>query len=307
MTANSESHVVLETNLPLPLYIRGKVRDTYDLGDHLLIIASDRISAFDVILPCGIPRKGNILNQLSAFWMLQTTPVIANHMVETIDNVENLDRYIDRWQKFEYPAYLSGRSMIVKKARRIPVECVVRGYLAGSAWLEYQQTGSIAGIDLPVGLVESQQLPAPVFTPTTKADSGHDIPMAPGQLVELVGSDMAARLKKASIDLYNYALALAYDRGIIIADTKFEFGTMDDQLIIIDEMITPDSSRFWDINAYKAGYSQDSFDKQPVRDWLSASGWDKNPPAPCLPDDIIIQTSRRYLKAYQRLTGARLT
>jgi len=303
---DSLDRVVLQTELPLPVFIKGKVRDTYDLGDCLLIVTTDRISAFDVILPCGIPKKGKVLNLMSAFWMEKTRHIIQNHYLESINDVSLLDKYLKPGDRFRYPEYLAGRSMVVRKAERIPVECVVRGYLAGSGWTEYTQKGSVCGVNIADGLVESQQLPEPVFTPTTKAESGHDMPIDFNQLVQFVGPDRAAKLASISLDIYSFALQRAIERGFIIADTKFEFGLIDDVLIVIDEMLTSDSSRFWDINTYRAGQPQDSFDKQPIRDWLSASGWNKTPPGPPLPEDVINTASKRYQEAYERLTGNKL-
>lgn len=299
----NNDNIVLKTDLPLPLFIRGKVRDTYDLGEHLLIVTTDRISAFDVILPCGIPDKGRILNQMSVFWMEKTSHIIPNHLIASVDEVGMLDEYIPADKRFDYPEYLKGRSVVVKKAERIEAECVVRGYLAGSGWSEYQEKGSICGVQIIPGLLESQQLPQPVFTPTTKADEGHDMPMDFEMLESAVGNKMASSLQQKSIELYQYALKYAYERGFIIADTKFEFGIHDGRLIIIDEMLTPDSSRFWDKITYKAGQPQDSFDKQPIRDWLSRSGWNKTPPGPVLPEEVITNASNRYRQAYERITG----
>lgn len=299
----NNDNIVLKTDLPLPLFIRGKVRDTYDLGEHLLIVTTDRISAFDVILPCGIPDKGRILNQMSVFWMEKTSHIIPNHLIASVDEVGMLDEYIPADKRFDYPEYLKGRSVVVKKAERIEAECVVRGYLAGSGWSEYQEKGSICGVQIIPGLLESQQLPQPVFTPTTKADEGHDMPMDFEMLESAVGNKMASSLQQKSIELYQYALKYAYGRGFIIADTKFEFGIHDGRLIIIDEMLTPDSSRFWDKITYKAGQPQDSFDKQPIRDWLSRSGWNKTPPGPVLPEEVITNASNRYRQAYERITG----
>ena len=298
-----DSEILLKTDLPLPLFIRGKVRDTYDLGEHLLIITTDRISAFDVILPCGIPEKGKILNQMSIVWMENTSHVIPNHLVASVDDVSILDDFLPPAKRFQYPEYLKGRSVIVKKAERIAVECVVRGYLAGSGWSEYQQQGSICSVEIIPGLLESQQLPQPVFTPTTKADEGHDMPIDYATLENTVGKKTACSLKQKSIELYNHALKYASTHGFIIADTKFEFGIYDGKLIVIDEMLTPDSSRFWDKSTYKVGQPQDSFDKQPIRDWLSRSGWNKIPPGPVLPDDVINTASKRYRMAYEKITG----
>ena len=297
---------MLDTNLPLPLFFRGKVRDTYDLGNLLLIVATDRISAFDVVLPCGIPNKGLVLNQLSIFWFRQTQSLVPNHLLEAVDDVHCLDTYIPDESRFPYPDYLAGRSMVVKKAKRIPVECVVRGYLAGSAWSEYQQYGTISEIPLPKGLKESRELPQPLFTPTTKAESGHDQPLDMKEMKKLVGGDIAEEIKEKSLAIYSQAQEYARARGIIIADTKMEFGLYNDELILIDELLTPDSSRFWDANLYKVGQSQESYDKQPVRDWLTRSGWNKEPPSPMLPPEVIAATTRRYEQAYERLTGRKL-
>jgi len=294
------------TNLPLPLFIRGKVRDTYDLGNLLLIIATDRISAFDEVLPCGIPNKGLVLNQLSSFWFEKTRHLIPNHLIEVVDDVHCLDAYLPTESRFPYPSYLSGRSMIVKKAERIPVECVVRGYLSGSAWAEYQQHGTVSSFLLPKGLQESQELPQPLFTPTTKAETGHDLPLSMDETKKLVGEALAEEIKEKSLAIYSYARQYAKARGIIIADTKMEFGLDNNTLILIDELLTPDSSRFWDTVQYKVGKSQPSYDKQPVRDWLVQAGWNKEPPAPMLPPEVIEATSKRYQQGYERLTGKKL-
>jgi len=295
--------VLVKTDLPLPLFIRGKVRDTYDLGSHLLIIATDRISAFDSVLPSGIPNKGFVLNQLSIFWFRQTAELVPNHLVEAVEDVNCLDTYIPPANRFPYPAYLAGRSMVVKKVKRIPVECVVRGYLAGSGWAEYQQHGTVAGVPLPKGLRESEELPEPLFTPTTKAETGHDLPLTMDEIRKLVGEEIAEKIKEKSLAIYNYAREYAWKRGIIIADTKMEFGLDDGKLILIDELLTPDSSRIWDVSLYKVGQSQPSYDKQPLRDWLVESGWNKEPPAPELPPEVVEATARRYEQAYERLTG----
>ena len=307
MTDNLDSSVLLNTDLPLPLFIRGKVRDSYDLGNQLLIIATDRISAFDVVLPCGIPAKGLVLNQLSVFWFRHTADLIPDHLVEAVDDVHSLDFYLPAENRFPYPSYLAGRSMIVKKVKRIPVECVVRGYLAGSAWAEYQQYGTVSGVSMPKGLHESQELRQPLFTPTTKAETGHDQPLTIDELKKLVGNRMAEEMEEKSLAIYSYAREYARARGIIIADTKMEFGWDGDKLILIDELLTPDSSRFWDADLYKVGQSQPSYDKQPVRDWLVQAGWNMEPPAPMLPPEVIEDTTRRYEQAYERLTGRKLT
>ncbi|MFC1970690.1 phosphoribosylaminoimidazolesuccinocarboxamide synthase [Chloroflexota bacterium] len=304
---NIESSVLLETNLPLPVFIRGKVRDTYDLGNQLLIVATDRISAFDSVLPVGIPSKGMVLNQLSVFWFRHTAYLIPDHLMEVVDDVHCLDSYLTAESHFPCPSYLSGRSMIVKKVKRIPVECVVRGYITGSAWTEYQQHGTISGKTMPKGLEESQELSQPIFTPTTKADTGHDEPITMDDIIKLIGPPIAKDMEQKSLTIYNYAREYARRRGIIIADTKFEFGIDSGRLILIDELLTPDSSRFWDADQYKVGQSQPSYDKQPVRDWLVQSGWNKEPPAPTLPADVIEATSSRYVQAYEKIAERKLS
>jgi len=296
--------VLLETNLHLPLFRRGKVRDVYDLGDKLLIVSSDRISAFDVVLPCGIPDKGKVLNQLSAFWFEKTAHILPNHLSKIIDSnvvlneVKNLSS-----QPGDLPDSLIGRSMLVARAERIPVECVVRGYLAGSAWAAYKKTGKIGHIHLPSGMKESQELSQPIFTPTTKSDTEHDRLLTDQDIKDLGIENLFGELEQKSLLIYGYARDYARTRGIIIADTKFEFGFIDGKLALIDELLTPDSSRFWDASQYKVGYSQPNFDKQFVRDWLSGSGWNKEPPAPMLPPEVIEGTSKRYREVYSKLTG----
>jgi phosphoribosylaminoimidazole-succinocarboxamide synthase len=294
------TEVVHETNLP-NLISRGKVRDTYDLGDRMLIVATDRISAFDVIMKQPIPRKGEVLSRLSEFWFEKTAHLMPNHLIEMVDDVSILNKYFDN-----PPSYLAGRSMIVKKAKVIDIECVVRGYIAGSAWADYSKTGIVNGIPLAPGLVEAAPLVEPMFTPTTKATSGHDMPLTIKEMVDLVGADLTRELIKYSVSIYSYAEEYAREMGIIIADTKFEFGVVDDKIILIDEVLTPDSSRFWEMSTYEPGRSQASYDKQPVRDWLADSGWDKEPPPPDLPDDVVQKTTERYLEAYRRLTGKEL-
>jgi phosphoribosylaminoimidazole-succinocarboxamide synthase len=289
--------VLLDTGLPNRTH-RGKVRDTYDLGDgRLLIVATDRLSAFDVILPTGIPNKGAVLSQLSAFWFDLTSAVVPNHLIRLADGTaaDGLP--------FQLPPELIGRSTIVKKAQRLDVECVVRGYISGSAWADYQQTGTIFGLRMPAGVQESDKLPAPIFTPSTKAEEGHDLPMTYDEVVDLIGEEAANAVKVRSVALYEYAAQYALQRGIIIADTKFEFGIVDGEPIVIDEMLTPDSSRFWPESEYEPGRSQNSFDKQYVRDWLTDFGWNREPPAPALPDDVARRTSERYMEAYRLLTG----
>ncbi len=303
---NSVPSVLLNADLPLPLFKRGKVRDSYDLDNRLLVVTTDRISAFDSVLPSGIPDKGLVLNQLSAFWFEQTTGLISNHLVELVSDPKYLDAYLSEESRFPYPAYLSGRSMIVKKTRVLPIECVVRGYLSGSAWAEYQEDGTVSGLPLPEGLQESQELPQPLFTPTTKEESGHDQPLSMDEMKKLVGDALAEEMEEKTLAVYSYARGYALSRGIIIADTKMEFGLDGDKLMLVDELLTPDSSRFWDASQYQVGKSQPSYDKQPVRDWLVQSGWDKEPPVPTLPQEVIEATTRRYRQAYERLTGRRL-
>jgi len=298
------STTLSEANLPLPLFCRGKVRDTYNLDDKLLIVSTDRLSAFDVVLPDPIPDKGRVLNQISFFWFEKTSQVMPNHLITPIDTLDSLKQYFT--PKTTLPDYLIGRSMITLKAERVPVECVVRGYISGSAWAEYKQAGTICGMPTPKGLQESQELPEPIFTPTTKADTGHDEPLSKKEMENLVGKSTARELEEKSLSVYQHARNYARGRGIIIADTKFEFGFVDGKLILIDELLTPDSSRFWDTAQYTVGCSQPSLDKQPVRDWLVASGWNKEPPAPKLPPEVIKATTRRYVEAYQRLTGKKL-
>jgi len=297
---------LMETDLPLPVFIKGKVRDTYDLGSHLLFIATDRMSAFDVVLPNGIPLKGSVLNRLSSFWFRHTKDLIPNHMTEAIDDVHSLDSYLPEEQHFVYPSYLRGRSMVVKKTKRIPIECVVRGYLAGSAWEEYREKGTVAGAAMPAGLQRSQKLDHPIYTPTTKADTGHDLPIAREEIIKLIGVNIAQEIEEKALAIYKFAHEYALARGIIIADTKFEFGIDAGRLTIIDEILTPDSSRFWAVDKYEVGRAQDSFDKQPLRDWLAGTGWDKTPPGPELPDEIVAETSARYVQAYERLTERKL-
>jgi len=288
--------VLLETPLT-NISHRGKVRDTYDLGDRLLIVATDRISAFDAVLPTGIPGKGAVLTQLSAFWFERTASVVPNHFLRLADGspADELP--------FELPADLVGRSMIVRKAERLPVECIVRGYIAGSAWAEYQERGTVCGVRMPPGIRESEAFPEPMFTPTTKAEVGHDETLSTEQYIDLLGLEVANAVRLRSLALYRYGARYARERGIIIADTKFEFGLVEGEPIVIDEVLTPDSSRFWDANGYEPGKHQEAFDKQYVRDWLLGSGWDREPPAPELPPDVVEETSRLYREVYRRLTG----
>ena len=288
--------LLIDSPLPNRTY-RGKVRDTYDLGDRMLIVATDRISAFDMVLPTGIPEKGKVLSQMSAWWFQRTRDVVPNHFIRLADGTAADEL------PFELPPELVGRTTIARKAKRVDVECIVRGYLSGSAWAEYKQWGTVNGVNMPKGMTESEQFAEPLFTPTTKAEEGHDEPMTMSDLIQEVGPEAAQVLRVRSISLYNFAAAYARERGIIIADTKFEFGWIDDELTLIDEVLTPDSSRFWAVADYKTGQSQPSFDKQYVRDWLANSGWDKEPPAPELPDDVVRGTSERYREAYRLLTG----
>lgn len=321
---NGGQEPLLKTNLPLELFNRGKVRDTYRLprlefpsalvplyyGDYsdsmdpiperFLMVATDRVSAFDVVLPAGIPDKGRVLNLMSAFWFEKTRHLSSNHLVRVVKNPTDLGAY------GQFPDYVSQRSMTVRPAERIDVECVVRGYLSGSAWVEYSQYGTIHGQPAPSGLRESDKLPEPIFTPTTKADIGHDKPISLNGLANMVGSDLAQKLEKKSIAVYQSAADYARSRGIIIADTKMEFGFIDGQLCLIDELLTPDSSRFWDVETYSSGGPQPSFDKQYLRDWLTVSGWNKEPPAPSIPDDVVQRTAEKYREAYRRLTGKTL-
>ena len=288
---------VTDTELPLKLFARGKVRDTYELGaDQLLMVATDRISAFDHVLPNGIPDRGKVLTQLSIFWFSQTDTFQPNHLVSGM--VPDLPAALKNYRE-----ELAGRFMIVRKAKRIDFECVVRGYLAGSAWKEYQESQTLAGEKMPPGLRESEKLATPIFSPATKAEAGHDENITFDQMKKDLGDELATKLHDASLELYNYASEFAARRGLILADTKFEFGTVGDDVILIDEVLTPDSSRYWDAATYRPGTSPDSYDKQFVRDWLTRSGWDKESDPPRLPDDVVAQTRLRYLTAYQRVVG----
>jgi phosphoribosylaminoimidazole-succinocarboxamide synthase len=286
---------LLSTNLPFPVR-RGKVRDVYDLGDELLIVATDRISAFDCIMPNGIPDKGRILTALSLFWFRRFADEFENHLIAT--DVENYPASLR-----PFAQQIEGRSMLVKKAQVVPIECVARGYLAGSGWKEYQQTQTVCGIKLPAGLQQSDKLPQPIFTPATKEESGHDINISYEEAARRVGEPLAASLREKTLALYTRAADYAATRGIIIADTKFEFGRFDGWLILVDEVLTPDSSRFWPAEKYQPGRDQESFDKQFVRNWLEQQPWDKTPPAPALPGDVVEGTRERYLEAYRRITG----
>ena len=291
---------ITETSLPgLSLLSRGKVRDIYDLGDRLLLIATDRISAFDVVLPQPIPDKGKVLNQLSAFWFGWSAPIVGNHLVSA-----DADAFPAELRPFR--DVLSGRSSLVRKAQMFPVECVARGYLSGSGWKEYQTTWTVCGIRLPSGLRESDKLPEPIFTPATKEETGHDINISFEQACEIVGAEAAGELRRLTLEIYSRAAAYAAERGIVIADTKFEFGLIDGAIAICDEMLTPDSSRFWPADRYAPGGPQPSFDKQFVRDFLESIHWDKNPPAPDLPADVIAGTRARYVEALTILSGGGL-
>ncbi len=294
---------LFETDLKNLIH-RGKVRDTYELTpSELLLVATDRVSAFDVVLPNGIPQKGQVLCRLSAFWFEKTGHLIPNHMIALIDDIGTLDHYREQHEDVDFPEYLEGRSMLVRKADRIDIECVVRGYLSGSAWSEYQQHGTVSGEVMPDNLVESDKLAEPIFTPTTKSDTGHDEPITIKQMSDLIGEELTRDIQGKTMEIYMFAEKYARSKGIIIADTKMEYGFIDGRLSLIDELLTPDSSRFWDMSRYHPGGPQPSFDKQPLRDWLSESGWDKEPPPPELPPYVVEHTTTRYCDAYQRLTG----
>ena len=282
------------------LYARGKVRDIFGAGEDLMMVATDRISAFDVVLPQAIPMKGKVLTGLSLYWFGKTTSIVANHLITA------------EAARFPHPfaedrEELAGRAMLVKRAKMIPLECVARGYLSGSGWKEYRETGRVCGIALPPRLVESDRLPDPIFTPATKAETGHDLNITLEQAADIVGRGLAQKLKEATLSLYEFGAAHALERGIILADTKFELGFAEGELILCDEVLTPDSSRFWPSDRYEPGRPQSSFDKQYVRDWLDYSGWNHEPPAPDLPDDVIEQTAARYREAYERITGEAFT
>lgn len=285
---------LMESQLPGLVARRGKVRDVYDFGDRLLIVATDRISAFDCILPNGIPDKGRILTQLSEFWFSRLP--VAHHMLGNDLSQVPLPPGTD-------VGTLTGRSMIVRKTRVVPIECVVRGYLAGSGWKEYREHQAVCGVALPPGLRESDRLPEPIFTPASKAEEGHDENISFAQMADAVGPELATQLRELSLTIYTWAAAWAAERGILLADTKFEFGQLDGQILLIDEVLTPDSSRFWPADQYAPGRGQPSFDKQSVRDWLEQSGWNKQPPPPALPDAVVASTRARYLEAFERLTG----
>ncbi len=295
-----QTPVILETDLPgVERHARGKVRDVYRVDDRLLIVATDRISAFDYILPTGIPDKGRVLTQLSIFWFDFLRDVTPTHFL-TAD--------IDEYPKMlaPYRSQLEGRSMLVKRANMVEIECVARGYLSGSGWKEYRQQGTVCGIRLPAGLRESDRLPEPIFTPSTKAQTGHDENISFERTAEMIGADLASRLRDLTIEIYTRAARYAESRGIIIADTKFEFGFVGDQLVLGDEVLTPDSSRFWPADSYRPGGAQHSFDKQYVRDYLESIHWNKQPPAPPLPEEVAAQTGEKYRQAYAKLTGRQL-
>ena len=291
---------VLQLDLPGIKKVRsGKVREVFDLGDAFLLVASDRISAFDVIMPNGIPRKGEVLTQISHFWFARFASLVPNHLLAGANDPlpANLQ---------PYAALLAGRSMIVKKAKPLAIECIVRGYLSGSGWKEYKKSQTVCGIQLPAGLTESAELPEPIFTPSTKAEAGHDENISFAEAEKIVGSDLARQARDLSLTIYKAGRDYARQRGIIIADTKFEFGLFEGKLILIDEVLTPDSSRFWPADQYVPGQGQPSFDKQFVRDYLETLTWDKNPPGPALPEEVVNKTSAKYLDAYERLTGKAL-
>ena len=293
---NIHRPALLQLELPGIQHVKsGKVREIYDLGDTFLFVASDRISAFDCIMPNGIPGKGEILTQISHFWFDQMSELVPNH--RALGNCEPLPLVIQ-----PFAEQLEGRSMVVKKAKPLAIECVVRGYLAGSGWKEYQANQTVCGIQLPSGLKESSELPDPIFTPATKAETGHDENISFEEAAKIVGLDTAEKVRSLSLAIYQKARTFAREKGIIIADTKFEFGYLDDNLLLIDEVLTPDSSRFWPADVYQDGQSQPSYDKQFVRDYLESLDWDKTPPAPALPDHIVSKTQNKYLEAYRRLT-----
>jgi len=289
--------IVLETNFEGVKFLRkGKVRDIYEVNDYLLIVATDRVSAFDVVLPTGIPGKGMVLTQISLFWFNQVKDIIENHVVSA--NIEEFPESL-----IKYKDILEGRSMLVRKATPLPVECIVRGYITGSGWKDYQKTGMVCGIKLPSGLKESQKLPEPIFTPSTKADQGHDINIIFEETIKILGKETAEKIRNFAIAIYKKASEIAEKKGIIIADTKMEFGFYNGKIILIDELLTPDSSRFRSMKDYSPGKSQDSYDKQIVRDYLLSIKWDKKPPAPQLPEEIVKKTSERYEEIFKILTS----
>ena len=300
---STRGEIVRETKLPLPLLNRGKVRDIYAVGDDkLLIVTSDRLSAFDVVMPTSIPDKGRVLNQISLFWFKKFELVIANHLIAS--DVENMG--FDKKFINEFGHILAGRSVLVHRAKPLPVECVVRGFLVGSGWSDYQKTGKVCGHELPEGLKQCAELPDPLFTPSTKATEGHDLNIGFDDVVGLIGQEMAAEVRDLSLQLYKKGVEFAKTNGILIADTKFEFGVYKDKIVLIDEVLTPDSSRFWSAEAYRTGQDQPSLDKQIVRDYLSSLSWDKNPPGPVLPADIVERTSMAYKNVFYKLTDRQL-
>jgi len=292
---------LLETRLSgLAPHRQGKVRDIFDLDHSLLMVATDRISAFDYVLGSGIPDKGKILTQLSAFWFEKTGGIVPNHLLTTDVSEYPADMH-------QFADILAGRSMLVRKTNPVPIECVARGYLSGSGWKEYQSSGSVCGVALPAGLRESERLPAPIFTPATKASTGHDVNVSEAEAAQLVGEPLIRRLRELTLELYAFGAAHAESCGIILADTKFEFGlTNTQEIILIDEVLTPDSSRYWPSDQYAPGGPQPSFDKQYVRDYLEQIRWNKQPPVPSLPDDVVVRTRQKYVEAYRRLTGKEL-
>lgn len=289
------TQIVLRTDIPGFPVRRGKVRDVYDLGNELLLVASDRISAFDVVMPNGIPHKGEVLTRISCFWF-ERMKEVRHHLIELIEEraPAGMEAHLDQ---------LRGRSVRVKKTKVVPIECVVRGYITGSGWKEYQKSGSVCGIKLPAGLRQCDRLPEPIFTPATKEEEGHDENISYERACQIIGEATARELRDRSIAIYNEAADYARQRGVIIADTKFEWGQVNGELILIDEVLTPDSSRFWPADEYQPGRDQPSFDKQYVRNYLETLDWNKTPPGPMLPEDVVVGTSRRYIEAYQKLTG----
>jgi len=292
-----DRNALASTSLPLPIHRKGKVRDVYDLGDSLLLVATDRISAFDVVLSPGIPDKGIVLTQISNFWFGRFGDV-RNHLVET-----DFDRFPEELRAHEE---LRGRAVVARKCEVVPVECVARGYLAGSGWKEYKASRSVCGVPLPDGLDQASKLPEPIFTPATKAEEGHDENISFEAMCDMIGVELSTKLRDLTLSIYSQAAALAHERGVIIADTKFEFGLAGGEIVWIDEALTPDSSRFWPESEYRTGVSPVSFDKQFVRDWLETTDWDKTPPAPALPADVVTNTRAKYIEAYERITGRRL-
>ena len=298
--------ILMESNMPNILH-RGKVRDTYDLGSgRLLMIATDRISAFDVVLPNGITDKGRVLSRISAFWFDLTKDIVPNHFICLADAPEAAQYIKGSNITGQVSDQIARQAMVVKHAERLDLECVVRGHIAGSAWSEFRRDGTVSGINMGTGFVEGQEFPEPLFTPTTKAEEGHDENMSKQEVLDMVGADMAQELEVTSKSVFKAAHDFARGKGIILADTKMEFGIINGQLTLIDELLTPDSSRFWDITGYTPGKSQPNYDKQFVRDWLDTQGWDHEPPAPLLPDDVVAKTSERYKEAYYKLTGTTL-